>query len=136
MIFENPVITYNVLLPGIDQICPLKFHDDDIYIYGLPYIKSIPMNCTIRDQLPESSRTQQFLISLNGEEPIHVESAMEEFTRLRTTHANELISLTLSSRNSETTKESYASQRAKFDQIRLFIASKITTSQQQTSTSI
>ena len=94
------------------------------------------MNCTIRDQLPESSRTQQFLISLNGEEPIHVESAMEEFTRLRTTHANELISLTLSSRNSETTKESYASQRAKFDQIRLFIASKITTSQQQTSTSI
>ena len=24
-IFENPVITYNVFLLGIDQICPLKF---------------------------------------------------------------------------------------------------------------
>ena len=90
-IFENPVITYNVFLPGINQICPLKFHDDEIY--DLPYIKSIPMNCTIRDQLPESSRTQQFLISRNGEESIHAESAMEKFTRLRTTHTNELISL-------------------------------------------
>ena len=38
MIFENPVITYNVLLPGIDQICPLKFHDDDIYIYMVYHI--------------------------------------------------------------------------------------------------
>ena len=75
------------------------------------------MNCIIRDQLPESSRSQQFLIGLNGEEPIHAELAMEGCTRLRTTHANKLISITLSTRNPEITKESYASQRAKFDQI-------------------
>ena len=117
-----------VFLPDIDQICPLKFYDDEIY--GLPYIKSIPMNCMTRDQLLESLRSQQFLISLNGEEPIHIESAMEEFTRLLTTHANKLINITLSMRKPEITKESYPSQRAKFDQVQPVIASNVISSTQ------
>ena len=120
-IFDHPIITYDVLLPPIDHICPIKFYDDDIF--SLPYIKTLPKNNIIRDQLPENSTTQQFLLSLNAEEPIHADSAMEEFTRLRSTHANKTISITLSKRNPQITKDSYETQRTKFDQIQPVIAS-------------
>ena len=111
-----------MILPPISHICPINFYDDDIF--GIPYIRTIPVNCPLRDQLPKSSRTQQFLLSLNNEEPIHAQSAMEEFTKLRTTHANKQISITLSKRNPHATKESYSTQRTKFDQIRPVIATE------------
>ena len=65
-IFYHLIVTYKVFLPGIDDICPIKFYEDEIF--GIPCIKTIPTNCPLRDQLPESSRTQQIIIDLNGED--------------------------------------------------------------------
>ena len=53
---------------------------------------------------------------------------MEEFTWLRTIHANKQITLTLSLRNPNATKDTYESQCTKFDQIRPVIASTNPTS--------
>ncbi len=91
-IFDHPIITYEIYLPTIDQICPLKFYDDDIF--GLPYLRLIPHNCQLQAQLPDSSHTLHFLLSLNTYEPIHADSSTEKFTRLRTTYANKKISIT------------------------------------------
>ena len=68
-IFNHPIVTYKNFLPPITDICPILFHDDDIF--GLPNIHTIPGNNHIKDQLRESSRTQQYVLSTNNEEPIH-----------------------------------------------------------------
>ncbi len=65
--------------------------------------------------------TQQYLISLENEEPIHATSATEEFQRLRRTHAKQVIVLQLSKRESSK-PANYEELRTKFDQIRPVIA--------------
>ena len=76
-ILQHPITTYKIVLPHINESCMLKFYDDPTY--GIPYIKSIPPSPYIGKQLPKISLTQQYLISLNKEEPIHATSATEEF---------------------------------------------------------
>ena len=79
-ILHQPAVTFEVYLPPIDSICPIKFQDDDKY--GLLYIKTIPKTSPIDQQLPEAALTQQWVLVIKNEEPIHAHSVHEEFTRL------------------------------------------------------
>ena len=86
-------ITFEVVLPLQDEICPITFHNDDIY--GLPYIKHIPAHTPIGRQLPTPVLRQQWILGIGTEEPIHATSALEECNRLRLSHGNDTISLTM-----------------------------------------
>ena len=121
-ILSHPITTYKLILPDKDEICNIKFYDDTDY--GIPYIKSIPPKSHLGKQLPKTSLTQQYLISMDNEEPIHASSATEEFSRLRRTHAKKFITLQLSKR--ENIKQAiYEELRTKFDQLRPVIASNV-----------
>ena len=76
-ILQYPITKYKIILPDFNETCIIKFYDDKTF--NLPYIKSIPSTSYIGKQLPEPSRTQQYLISLQDEEPIHATSATKEF---------------------------------------------------------
>ncbi len=50
-ILTEPAVTYEIILPPMDHICPTTtFFDDEIY--ELLYVKSIPPNSPIGQQLP------------------------------------------------------------------------------------
>ncbi len=118
-ILHHPITTYKIILPRNDQTCSLKFYDDETY--GIPYIRSIQPKSYIGQQLPQSALTQQYLISIENEEPIHATSASEEYQRLRRTHATKVITLQLSKRE-PTKPANYEELRSKFDQLRPVIA--------------
>ena len=69
---------------------------------GFPILSQFPTSVQYKINF------QSHPVYLNGEEPIRAHSTMELFTRLCTTHMNKTISITLSKRNPNTTKESYA----------------------------
>ena len=93
-ILKEPTITYETILPSVEYVYPIKFYDDDTY--GLLYVKIIPASTPIWQQLPNLALKQQWLLSIGTEEPIHHSiSAHDELTRLRTTHVNKMISITL-----------------------------------------
>ena len=127
-ILQHPITTYKLLLPIINETTSIKFYDDTTF--GIPYIRSIPASSFIGKQLPKQSLTQQYLISLENEEPIHASSAQEEFQRLRKTHATQFITIQLSKRD-PTPPAQYKELRTKFDQLRPVIA---TTSKSDNST--
>ena len=132
-ILHQPAVTFEVYLPPIDSICPIKFHDDNKY--ALPYVKTIPKNSPIGQQLPEAALKQQWVLGIKNEEPIHAHSAHEELTRLRTSHANKKIKLILAPRVIDNNNK-YKEQRSKFDQMRPILAlvtSRHTNEQQITS---
>ena len=130
-ILHEPAVTYEVYLPPIDQPCPIKFHDDDKY--GLPYVKIIHPTSPLGQQLPEKSLKDQWIFSLGNEEPIHAASAHDEFTRLRTTHANKKIKITMAPRVFDS-NNIYEQERTKFDQLRPILASVSPTSTSPIST--
>ena len=119
-ILTHPITTYKIILPDFNETCTLKFYDDNAY--GIPYIKSIPPTSFIGKQLPKQTLTQQYLIALHTEEPIHAASASEEFQRPRRTHAKNVITLQLSKRDPHQ-HTNYEELRTKFDQLRPAIAS-------------
>ena len=119
-ILIHPAVTFKVVLPPKDEICPITFHNDDIY--GLPYVKHIPAHTPIGRQLPSPVLQQQWILGIGTEEPIHATSALEEFNRLRSSHANDTISLTMAPRVTENHNK-YESERSKFDQMRPILAS-------------
>ena len=120
-ILHEPPVTNGIILPPFDYACPIKFYDDDKY--GLPYVKHIPASTPIGQQLPVPARTQQWVLSIGTEEPIvHATSAHDEITRLRQTHANKKINITLAPRVIDKANN-YESQRTKFDQMRPILAS-------------
>ena len=123
--------SYYETIPKFNETCIIKFYDDENY--GLPYIKSILPSSFIGKQLPKEALTQQYLISIENEEPIHATSASEEFQRLRKTHATKVISIQLSKRTPSKKTQHYEELRTKFDQLRPVIASK---TQDSTSTNI
>ena len=126
-ILTHPITTYKIVLPQNNEICSIKFYNDEKY--GLPYIKSIPPSSFIGKQLPKIAHTQQYLISLENEEPIHATSATEEFQKLRRTHASKVITLQLSKRE-QAKPANYEQLRTKFDQLRPVIAANNTNSNQ------
>ena len=91
---QHPITTYKILLPKLNETCNIKFYGDETY--GLPYIQSITPTSFIGLQIPTTLHSQQYLISIEIEEPIHVVSAAEEFNRLRKTHAAQIITIQLS----------------------------------------
>ena len=99
-ILQHPITTYKILLPKLNETYHLIFYDDKVY--GIPYKQSIAPTSFIGRQLPPASHTQQYLISLENEEPIHAASATEEYDCLRKTHATKIIVIQLSRR--ETTR--------------------------------
>ena len=113
-ILQHPITTYKIILPDINVTCNLKFYDDDTY--SIPYIKSIAPSSYIGKQLPTQTFTQQYLIAIQNEEPIHAASALEEFHRLRRTHAKNVITLQLSKREPHP-RPNYEELRTKFDQL-------------------
>lgn len=80
-----------ILLPEVNQPCQLKFYNDTTY--GIPYIKSIPPSSFIGKQIPQASLTQQYLISIENEEPIHAASATKEFQQLQRLNAKSFITI-------------------------------------------
>ena len=119
-ILKEPAVTYEVYLLPTDHICPITFLDDDVY--GLPYVKNIPKSSAIGEQLPSQALTQQWILSLSTEEPIHASSAHDELLRLRNTHANKKIQITMAPRVIDKCNQ-YEQERTKFDQIRQILAS-------------
>ena len=119
-ILQEPAITYGIILPPIDCSCPIKFYDDDTY--RLPYIKNMPQSSPIGQQLPLQALKQQWILHIGNEEPIHAASAHDELTRLRTTHANRQIQITMAPRVIDTCHK-YEHERSKFDQMRPVLAS-------------
>ena len=119
-ILHKPAVTFEVYLPPIDSSCPIKFLDDDKY--GLPYVQNISKTSPIGQQLPTEALKQQWILGIENEEPIHAQSAHEELTRLRTTHANKKITLIMAPRIIDEHNK-YEEQRTKFDQMRPIIAS-------------
>ena len=118
-ILQHPITTFKIILPKMNENCTIKFYDDEFY--GLPYIRSIPSTSFIGKQLPKTALTQQYIIALENEEPIHATSASQNFQRLRKSHATKIITLQLSHR--EPTKPgTYEELRTKFDQMRPVIA--------------
>ena len=95
-ILKEPAIAYDTILPSMEYIYPIKFYDD--YTYGSLYVKIIPASTSIGKQLPNLALKQQWPLSIGIEEPIHAVSAHDELTRLRTTHLNKIISITLAPR--------------------------------------
>ena len=79
-------------------------------------------NTHIGQQVPKQLLTQQYIISMNNEEPIHASSAYEEFQRLRQSHASIFITIQLSKRD-PIRPTNYKELRTKFDQMRPVIAS-------------
>ena len=134
-ILSHPITTYKIILPDKHDSCNIKFYDDKDY--GIPYIKSIQPTSFIGKQLPQPSLTQQYLISIENEEPIHTTSAAEEFSCLRRTHAKTIITLQLSKRD-QPKPTNYEKLRTKFDQLRPVIATNADcpSSIKQTHTSI
>ena len=90
----------------------------------MPYVQSIPKNSPIGQQLPPALK-QQWILGIHNEEPIHAQSAHEELTRLRTSHANKKIKLIMAPRVIDHNNK-YEEQRTKFDQMRPIIASATT----------
>ncbi len=119
-ILQEPAITYGIILPPIDCSCPIKFYDDDTY--RLPYIKNIPQSSPIGQQLPLQALKQQWILHIENEEPIHAASALDELTRLHTTHANRRIQITMAPQVIDTCNK-YEHERSKFDQMRPILAS-------------
>ena len=132
-ILHQPAVTFEVYLPPIDASCPIKFLDDEKY--GLPYVQNIPKTSPIGQQLPTAALKQHWILGIENEEPIHAQSAHEELTRLRTSHANKKISLTMAPRILDDHNK-YEEQRSKFDQMRPILASATTTLPQQSDTHI
>ena len=127
-ILLQPAVTFEVYLPTIDSSCPIKFLDDEKY--GLPYVQNIPKHTPIGKQLPSRALKQQWILGIENEEPIHAQSAHEELTRLRTSHANKKIKLIMAPRVIDDHNK-YEEQRSKFDQMRPILASVILTQEQQ-----
>ena len=127
-ILQEPAVTFEVYLPPIDCSCPIKFLDDDQY--GLPYVQSIPKTSPIGQQLPTTALKQQWILGIENEEPIHAQSAHEELTRLRTSHATKKIKLIMAPRVIDNNNR-YEEQRTKFDQMRPIIASTTTSTNSQ-----
>ena len=119
-ILHHPITTYKILLLKLNETCPIKFYDDKTY--GIPYIRSIAPTSFIGRQLPPTSHTQKYLISLENEEPIYAASATEEYNRLRKSHATKVIIIQLSKRETSKTAN-YEELRSKFDQLQPVIAS-------------
>ena len=119
-ILQKPAVTYDIIMPPVGYICPITIYDD--HKYGLPYIKSIPKSTPIGQQLPEQALKQQWILSIGTEEPIHAASALDEITRLRTSHANKKIQITLAPRVIDQAND-YEQERTKFDQMRPILAS-------------
>ena len=119
-ILTHPAITYEIILPPVDHICPIKFLDDAVY--GLPCVKNIPKHTPIGQQLPTPALKQQWILNLGMEEPIHASSAQDELLRLRRTHANKKIQITMAPRVIDTNNK-YENERSKFDQMRPILAS-------------
>ena len=109
-ILQEPAVTFEVYLPPIDASCPIKFYDDDKY--GLPYVRNIPKTSPIGQQLPAAALKQQWILSIENEEPIHAQSAHKELTRLRTSHANRKIKITMAPRIIDDNNK-YEEQRSK-----------------------
>ncbi len=119
-ILTHPAVTFEIILPLVDQICPIKFFDDDVY--GLPYVKNIPKHTPIGQQLPPPVLKQQWILNIGMEEPIHASSAHDEFLRLRRTHANKKIQITMAPRVIDNNNK-YENERSKFDQMQPTLAS-------------
>ena len=119
-ILQEPAVTYGIILPPIVCICPIKFYDDNTY--GLPYVKNIPPSSPIGQQLPHQALKQQWILHIGNEEPIHAASALDDLTRLRTTHAKRQIQITMAPRVTDTCNK-YEHERSKFDQMRPILAS-------------
>ena len=119
-ILQGPAVTFEIILPPVDYTCPITFYDDEVY--GLPYVKSIPPNSPIGQQLPPAVLKQQWVLNIGMEEPIHAASAHDELLRLRRTHANKKIQLMLAPRVIDSNNR-YENERTKFDQMRPILAS-------------
>ena len=65
---------------------------------------------------------QQWILNLGMEEPIHASSAHDELLRLRRTHANKKIQITMAPQVIDTNNK-YENERSKFDQMRPILAS-------------
>ena len=122
-ILQQPAVTFEIILPPIDSSCPIKFLDDEKY--GLPYIQNISKHSPIGQQLPTAALKQQWILAIENEEPIHAQSAHEELTRLRTSHANKKIKIVMAPRIIDENNK-YEEQRSKFDQMRPILASTLT----------
>ena len=93
---QDPIVTYTIQLPPKTIDCIVKFYDDDAY--GIPYIRSLASHHPIGRQLPPTARTQQWLLALGSEEPIHATSATDELTWLLLHKPNTYIKIMLSRR--------------------------------------
>ena len=122
-ILIEPAVTYEIYLPPVDHICPITFLNDDLY--GLPYVRNISPTSPIGQQLPTAALKQQWILSIGSEEPIHASSATDELLRLRTSHANKKITITMAPRVIDK-KNQYEEARTKFDQMRPILASAST----------
>ncbi len=119
-ILTHPAVTFEIILPPVDHICPIKFFDDEVY--GLPYVKNIPKHTPIGQQLPTPALKQQWILNIGMEEPIHASSAQDELLRLRRTHANKKIQITMAPQVVDNNNK-YETERSKFDQMRPILAS-------------
>ncbi len=75
----------------------MKFYDDNKYGL-LYYVKNIPQSTPIGEQLPLQALKQQWILNIGTKEQKNAASALDEFTRLRTTHANKKIQITMAPR--------------------------------------